>query len=87
MKARTLIIMGLTFFASARAFAPPVSSEPLGAGCLGGENQQTVYFAADGTVGITEREFYDTYRGGIWLQGEFDPTAESGPCNILPGGD
>jgi len=59
---------------------------PVGAGCVGGTNPITVYYAADGTLGITEQEFYTNYRG-IWMQGNFNPTAAKSPCDGLPGVD
>ena len=54
--------------------------EPLGAGCIGGEFQAAIFFAADGTLGITQREFYNTYEDGLWMRGTFDPTAAVSPC-------
>ena len=77
---------GATFFFLGRAThggGPPVPGA-LGAGCVGGANPMTVYFAADGTLGITEAEFYADFKG-IWTQGTFDPTAETSPCDRLPG--
>ncbi len=66
--------------------------KPLGAGCLGGEFQMVIFFAADGTLGITWQEFQDTYAtdtdgdGRVnylpWMRGNFDPTAPVSPCAV-----
>ncbi len=66
------------------------TAAPLGAGCLGGEFQTVIFFAADGTLGITWQEFQDTYAtdtdgdGRVnylpWMRGNFDPTTPRSPC-------
>jgi len=86
---------GVTFAASDPPSPPPGLPQgdavaPLGAGCLGGESQMVIFFAADGTLGITWKEFQDTYAtdtdgdGRVnylpWMRGTFDPTAPLSPC-------
>jgi len=86
-----VLATGVTFATSDPPELPQGGQdEPLGAGCLGGQYQVVVFFAADGTLGITWREFQDAYAvdtdgdGRVnylpWVQGTFDPLAPLGPC-------
>ena len=54
---------------------PPVGS--LGACCLGEGLVQKLTYAECMTVNPD----------GIWILGDYDPTQDRSPCDLLPGGD
>ena len=96
---RLIIITGLSLFTSAQACDPPLDPSPppapTGVGCIG--NSIAVFFAADGSLGITWQEFQDDYAVDTdgdgrpnylpWIQGSFDPLSPVTPCDMMPGGD
>ena len=69
-----LLLMFSTVLADDDDDDPPI---PVGVYCLGGD---VVVF------NVTEHEAY-LIGDGIWMQGDFDETLDSTPCDLLPGGD
>lgn len=72
-----MVLAGVFLFAIALvAQADP--PEPTGACCLG---RGVVLYA------VTQADCQVNDSGYIWIQGNFDPTADVTPCDLMPGGD
>lgn len=69
------LCLSAAFMAVRTSGADP--GEPTGAYCMG---------PAGVIFDITEADARDI-GGGIWIQGDFLPTDDVSPCDLLPGGD